>query len=185
MTEVTPPTHEELCEDEVNIKSVYRDVDPSWRHGVYIDEVFHRVSDNTYWEVSYRRSTDCETHELRERICPINRVYPVRTVTTKYVTKPAEPELKLWSWFADYGRSGDLEGLIIASDSDILDAVGKRAYFGEALGKHSEIDHVVKHDEFELVSSEQFIVLELFKLSGRTVSGHNPLQTIEDCEYDD
>lgn len=59
------PTCEDLYNED-GYKSVYREADDSWRHGSYVTEVFERESDNTFWLVKYRLSTDGETHELRD-----------------------------------------------------------------------------------------------------------------------
>jgi len=87
MSEIIPPTCEEIRDDQ--LKSVDREVDNSWRHGCYINEVYYREADDTYWNVSYRLSTDGETYELREGSADISQVFPVtETVTiTKYVSK--------------------------------------------------------------------------------------------------
>tara|TARA_Y100000310_G_scaffold321360_1_gene378878 strand:+ start:3846 stop:4022 length:177 start_codon:yes stop_codon:yes gene_type:complete len=46
---------------------------------------------------------------------------------------------KLYGFYADFGRMGNLDGIFIA-ESDDLDAImGKDIYFGEILGKHSDI----------------------------------------------
>lgn len=87
VSDIIPPTCEEICEEE--LESVEREIDNSWRHGCYIYEVYRRQSDDTYWAVSYRLSTDGETNELREGSAEISQVFPVtETITvTKYVSK--------------------------------------------------------------------------------------------------
>lgn len=44
---------------------------PSWRHGSRREDVFHRLEDDTYWIVTYRRSTDGETNDLRDGLAKI------------------------------------------------------------------------------------------------------------------
>lgn len=49
--------------------------------------------------------------------------------------------LKLYRFSVGFGRMGDLEGIFAADDEkDIKPALGMRIYFGEVLGKHSEVD---------------------------------------------
>ena len=59
--------------------------DDSWRHGSYVDEVFHRASDDTYWMASYRLSTDGETNELHEGDAEIRQVVPQEKTVVTYV----------------------------------------------------------------------------------------------------
>lgn len=78
------PTCEDLWNDDVNYKSIYREADDSWRHGSYITEVFHRSSDNTYWMAGYRKSGDGEYNELREGEADIIQVEPFERVVVDY-----------------------------------------------------------------------------------------------------
>jgi hypothetical protein len=76
------PTHNEMNSE---LESVHRETDDSWRHGSYVYEVFKRESDNTFWSASYRLSTDGETNELREGVCPIVQVTPTKKTVTDYI----------------------------------------------------------------------------------------------------
>jgi hypothetical protein len=78
------PTCEEIFY-EVGLKSVCREVDDSWRHGVYVTEVYKRESDGTYWEASYQLSGDGETNELREGCADIVQVIPQEKTVITYV----------------------------------------------------------------------------------------------------
>jgi hypothetical protein len=79
----TAPTCEQLL-DEDGVKSVKRETESGWRHGVEHCETFHRPADNTYWQVNYRVSTDGETHELRDGGVPIVQVEPVESTVILY-----------------------------------------------------------------------------------------------------
>jgi hypothetical protein len=83
---VQAPTCEELWNEELG-DAIWQDADPSWRHGCYINEVYKRESDGTYWRASYRRSTDGETNELREGTAKIVQVEPVPSVSYRPVVK--------------------------------------------------------------------------------------------------
>lgn len=78
------PSHAELY-DEIGVTLVQREVEDGWRHGCDIKAVYHRPSDDTYWLANYRLSTDGETNELCEEMCPITRVEPREVTTTVYV----------------------------------------------------------------------------------------------------
>ena len=47
---------------------------------------------------------------------------------------------KLYKFYWDCGRMGSLEGVFVAEETELKAAIGKTIDFGEALGKHSEID---------------------------------------------
>lgn len=90
--------------------------------------------------------------------------------------------LNLYSFYADCGRQGSLDGLFIARQSDVDEAIGKHLYFGEVLGKHSEVEGTLEAREIELVSNDQEKVLWLLGLLGANVSGFNPLDYISEDE---
>lgn len=73
--------------DEVDgaYKEVHREADDSWRHGCYVQEVYHRASDDTFWSVSFELSHDAETNGFREGTADISQVKPVEKTTVSYV----------------------------------------------------------------------------------------------------
>lgn len=88
---------------------------------------------------------------------------------------------KLYSFYWDCGRMGDLQGLFIAEESDIEKILGKEVYFGEVLGKHSEVYGTVDDNDIEVVSEDQEKIEWLENLLGSTVSGYNPLDYFDPC----
>lgn len=81
----------------------------------------------------------------------------------------------LYSYNVDCGRMGDLEGLFIAEQSDVEKLIGKDVYFGEVLGKHSEIYGTVDEDEIKEISTDIDLINKLESLfEGSTISGYNP-----------
>lgn len=83
----------------------------------------------------------------------------------------------LWSFYWDCGRNGELEGLFKATKEEVQNAIGKTAYFGEVLGKHSDIYGTIEEREIQLVSDDPM------KVISSTESGFNPLNYIEyHCE---
>lgn len=84
----------------------------------------------------------------------------------------------LWSFYWDCGRQGEVEGLFKATKEEVENAIGKEVYFGEILGKHSEVYGTLEESEIELVSDNPIDVMNA------TESGYNPLEYLEDEEYE-
>lgn len=91
----------------------------------------------------------------------------------------------LYSFYVDCGRMGSLDGLFIATQEEIDKAIGKYMYFGEVLGKHSEVEGNLEAHEIKLVSDDQEKVDWLLELLGESVSGFNPLEYIQDSDEDE
>lgn len=83
MSEIIKPTCEEIFNELLEF--VKQTIHSGWRHGVDREEVYFRKSDNTYWGVDYRVSTDGETHGLREGDADIYQVEPKEVKTVEYV----------------------------------------------------------------------------------------------------
>jgi hypothetical protein len=81
----------------------------------------------------------------------------------------------------DVGRMGDVEGLFIESEDVVKANLGKRVYFGEILGKHSEIYGVFDEGDLDLLSKDEAFLKQLYETVGsKTISGYNPLEYIND-----
>lgn len=92
----------------------------------------------------------------------------------------------IYKFDADFGRMGDLTGVLVSTAEDIDNLVGKRVYFGEVLGKHSDVSLDVEHDNFTLVTEDEKFI-ELFEQYGLE-NGYNPFDydlEEEEEEYDD
>lgn len=92
---MTPPTAEELLDaidlegdDDTDLRRVDRMSTP-WRHGTSETSVFRRESDQTFWQAVYQRSSDGETHGLRDGHATIIQVFPHQVTTTVYRPAPA------------------------------------------------------------------------------------------------
>jgi hypothetical protein len=81
----------------------------------------------------------------------------------------------LWKFHWDCERMGSVEGIFAAETEEVFAAIGKKVYFGEILGKHSEICGKLKDgDIVQLIDDEDFIAkAEMF---GIIPSGYNPLE---------
>ena len=93
----------------------------------------------------------------------------------------------LYSFYVDCGRMGSLDGLFIATQEEVDKAIGKEMYFGEVLGKHSDVQGTLEAHEITLVSTDQDKVEWLLGLLGTCVSGFNTLEYIsqDDEDYDE
>jgi hypothetical protein len=91
----------------------------------------------------------------------------------------------LYSFYADCGRQGNLDGLFIATQEEVDNAIGKYMYFGEVLGKHSEVEGTLEANEITLVSEDREKVEWLLGILGNCVSGFNPLEYIREDDEDE
>lgn len=82
----------------------------------------------------------------------------------------------LWSFYWDCGRQGDVEGLFKATREEVKNAIGKDVYFGEILGKHSDVYGVLEDCDLELVSDNPIEVINAVE------SGYNPLEYLSNEE---
>lgn len=85
-----------------------------------------------------------------------------------------------YKFFWDCGRNGNLHGVFIASEEEIKNAIGKEVYFGEVLGKHSEIHGTLDEGDLKILTSDPSEI-SLIKRLGLT-SGFNPLNYMEEDE---
>jgi len=85
---------------------------------------------------------------------------------------------KLYSFFWDCGRMGDVEGLFIALEEEVEKAIGSQVSFGEILGKHSNISGTLSSEDLKVISDEQDKINWLLDIVGPDVSGYNPLDYI-------
>lgn len=86
----------------------------------------------------------------------------------------------LWKFKWDCGSMGELEGLFIATKPEVENAIGKEIYFGEVLGKHSEISGELESEEVQEIDANDTMIEELLDLFGVNICGYNPLEYIED-----
>lgn len=80
----------------------------------------------------------------------------------------------------DCGRMGGLDGIFVADSEDVKNAIGRRVYFGEVLGKHSEIYGTIEEDEICLLTEdpEAVKIFEHYKFK----TGYNPLFYLREDE---
>jgi len=85
---------------------------------------------------------------------------------------------KLYKFSADFGRMGWISSIFTAEEEDINKTVGKEIYFGEVLGKHSEIVLILKQSHIEEISSNQDFI-KTFDLLGCS-TGMNPIHYVNE-----
>jgi hypothetical protein len=76
------------------------------------------------------------------------------------------------------GRMGSLHGLFTADESEIVDAIGKRVNFGEALGKHSDVSCTLDAGHFEALTDDADFIAKFDQF--RCASGPNPLRRLRE-----
>lgn len=93
----------------------------------------------------------------------------------------------IYKFYWDCGRVGDIDGLFIATEEEVTAQIGEEVYFGEVLGKHSEIYGTLNAEDLTVVSdiqSEVEVVSWVFA-GATTLAGYNPLEYMEDVEDED
>ena len=82
----------------------------------------------------------------------------------------------VFKFHADCGRMGDLDGVFISTKEKVDKLIESeiQVYFGEVLGKHSEIFGAIEEDEISFVSdnAEAVRIIEEHNLT----SGFNPFE---------
>lgn len=95
-------------------------------------------------------------------------------------------ENRMYRFYWDCGRSGHLEGIFVCTEERLNRAIGEDLYFGEALGKHSEIYGPLEKGDISLITDDQDFINKA--INYRLIpTGYNPLNYIrneEDEEYD-
>ena len=88
---------------------------------------------------------------------------------------------KLYKFYQDLVY-GELEGLFIAEEKEVKNAIGKNMYFGEILGKHSEIYGKLEKYEIAEISEDQKLIQKLEKIFNdqEALCGYNPLDYIQE-----
>ena len=86
--------------------------------------------------------------------------------------------LGIYKFYWGCGGMGDLKSLFIADDHAVKNAIGKEIYFGEVLGKHSEIVGELEEGDVVLVSNTQEDI-DFFQRLDLTI-GLNPLDFISE-----
>ena len=88
--------------------------------------------------------------------------------------------LKLYRFCWPQRRGGDVEGLFVEDSNVVENAIGSNVYFGEICGKHSDVYGTLDEEDLTVVSEDQEKISWLVDILGRSISGYNPFDYIED-----
>lgn len=98
----------------------------------------------------------------------------------------------LYKFRWDVYRHGEIESLFIADDEQVGAVIGMTVYFGEVLGKHSEISGTLDPKDLTVITQEPGVIADLMRLFagdrwGRSGSlcGLNPLHALQDENGDE
>jgi hypothetical protein len=92
----------------------------------------------------------------------------------------------LVKFYWDCGRMGSVDGLFVTTTEELDEAYGKQVYFGEILGKHSEIYGDLQPKDITVKSDDPAFIDKLVEIIGsETISGFNPLNYIDEEEEED
>lgn len=89
---------------------------------------------------------------------------------------------RLYRFFWDAGRMGQIESLFFATEEQIEKMLGAEINFGEVLGKHSEVYGTVEREDLEEIILSEDVLKELHFVFGKHICGYNPLDYIEDID---
>ena len=79
----------------------------------------------------------------------------------------------VYQFYWDCGRSGYLSGGFVAESEDVNNTLGKSIYFGEVLGKHSEVYGELEKCDLKILSEDQDFIAKFKEIVGSV--GYNPL----------
>lgn len=92
----------------------------------------------------------------------------------------------IYEFYLDCGRSGSLDGIFVADSDDLAKMYGHEVYFGECLGKHSEVSSIINEGHIELKTDDQAFISWFESIFGEDYeSGFNPLSYYEPSEDDE
>ena len=93
-------------------------------------------------------------------------------------------EKLLVKYHEDFGRMGYLDGLFICTQDELETLKNVDIYFGEALGKHSEVYTDKVYEHCKVISEDPDLISDLQTVSDgtNTVCGYNPFDYLDDLD---
>jgi hypothetical protein len=82
-----------------------------------------------------------------------------------------------------FGRMGSLDGVFVATDKEVAEAMGKTVHMGEVLGKHSDINAHITPETITRITEDPQFVKFFFDHIGEV--GHNPIEQYDPDEEDE
>jgi hypothetical protein len=89
----------------------------------------------------------------------------------------------VYKFNVDCGRQGTLSSVFVADEKEVENIIGKTVYFGEVLGKHSEVIVDITEEDIVKITDDATIVEFVDKHFGSI--GHNPFDYINEDEDED
>lgn len=83
----------------------------------------------------------------------------------------------------EYGRQGDVTGIFLADGEDVQEIIGHELYFGEILGKHSEVVFSLEQGDLKLATNNP-IAVDIFRRY-KLDSGYNPFNYLPEEEEEE
>lgn len=81
-------------------------------------------------------------------------------------------------------RYGTIEGTFVADEQKVADAIGEYVYFGDILGKHSEVSGNLCEGDLTVVTDDADFIERAIEY-GIDSTGYNPLGFIEEGDEED
>lgn len=92
-------------------------------------------------------------------------------------------DLVLVKYYEEFGRMGDLEGIFVCTRDELESLNGIDIYFGEVLGKHSEVysNKTYENCEVQDITAEDLgVIVRVFGVG--TISGYSPIENLPEDE---
>ncbi len=90
--------------------------------------------------------------------------------------------LKIFSFYWDCGRQGNVEGIFVATQEAVDKAIGEEVYFGEILGKHSDVHGTLDAEDLTVLTDDQDFINKYIEIFGECGTGYNPLDYLLESE---
>jgi hypothetical protein len=88
--------------------------------------------------------------------------------------------IKLYKFHVNYGRMGNISGIFSIEENELTRYNGKMVYFGEILGKHSDVDYEINKDDFTVLTDDQDFISRFDEMGCE--SGYNPFDYVSEIE---
>lgn len=89
-------------------------------------------------------------------------------------------------YFLNCGRMGELEGSFVCEEETLKSLYGKDIYFGEVLGKHSDIVALLEESDITIKTDDQDFIKLFEEIMGEGWStGINPIHFYDPDNYYD
>jgi helix-turn-helix protein len=82
----------------------------------------------------------------------------------------------LYKFYLDFGY-GDISGLFLADQKEVDDIIDEYIYFGEVLGKHSQVEGFIRDKDITKIEIPSDVINILYNtFNKKTICGYNPIE---------